>query len=63
MELDLKLTSTNEVARSEDDVCSTVTATDTSCSVPLPRGVYNVTLTQSNDIGSTVNSSLFDSEC
>lgn len=63
VELDLKLTSTDEVARSEDDVCSSVTATDTRCSVSLPRGVYNVTLTQSNEIGSTVNSSLFDSEC
>lgn len=59
----MKLTRTDEMARPEDDVCFSVSATDTRCSVSLPRGVYNVTLTQSNEIGSTVNSSLFDSEC
>ena len=41
-------------------ICSGVT--DTSCTVDLPRGVYNISITQSNDIGSTVNSSMFDSE-
>ncbi|CAI8026808.1 hypothetical protein GBAR_LOCUS15360 [Geodia barretti] len=35
-------------------VCSDVTASDTSCTVLIPRGVYDITLTQTNDIGSTV---------
>ena len=35
-------------------VCSDVTAGDTSCTVLIPRGVYDITLTQTNDIGSTV---------
>jgi hypothetical protein len=35
-------------------VCSDVTAADTSCTVVIPRGVYDITLTQTNDIGSTV---------
>ena len=35
-------------------VCSDVTAGDTSCIVLIPRGVYDITLTQTNDIGSTV---------
>ena len=43
--------------------CSDVTATDTSCTVDLPRDVYNISITQSNDIGSTVVSGIFDSEC
>ena len=42
-------------------ICSDVT--DTSCTVDLPRDVYNISITQSNDIGSTVDSSIFDSEC
>ena len=43
-------------------ICSGVTAADTSCTVDLPRDVYNISITQSNDIGSTVNSSIFDSK-
>ena len=41
-------------------ICSDVT--DTICTVDLPRDVYNISITQSNDIGSTVDSSIFDSE-
>ena len=44
-------------------ICSDVTATDTSCTVDLPRDVYNISITQSNDFGSTVVRDIFDSEC
>ena len=44
-------------------ICSEVTAADTSCTVTLPRDIYNISITQSNDIGSTVDSASFDSEC
>ena len=44
-------------------LCPNLTATDTSCTVTLPRDVYNITITQSNDIGSTVDSAGFDSKC
>lgn len=44
-------------------ICSDVTATDTSCIVNLPRDVYNVTVIQTNDIGSTVDSNMFNSQC
>ena len=43
-------------------ICSDVTVTDTSCTVDLPRDVYNISITQSNDIGSTVDRGIFDSE-
>ena len=43
-----------------DTICSGVT--DTSCTVDLPRDVYNISITQSNDIGSTVDSAVFDSK-
>ena len=43
-------------------ICSDVTAADTSCTVDLPRGVYSISINQSNDIGSTVDSGIFDSE-
>ena len=43
-------------------ICSDVTFTDTSCTVNRPRDVYNISITQSNNIGSTVNSRVFDSE-
>ena len=42
-------------------ICSDVT--DTSCTVDLPRDVYNISITQSNDFGSTVDSDICDSEC
>ena len=44
-------------------ICSDVTDADTSCTVTLPRDIYNISITQSNDIGSTVDSASFDSEC
>ena len=40
--------------------CSHVT--DTNCTVDLPRDVYNISITQSNDIGSTMYFDFFDSE-
>ena len=43
-------------------LCPDLTANDTSCTVTLPRDVYNITITQSNDIGSTVDSANFDSK-
>ena len=43
-------------------ICPHVTAADTSCSVNLPRDIYNISITQSNEIGSTVDSARFDSE-
>ena len=44
-------------------ICSDLTDADTSCTVTLPRDIYNISITQSNDIGSTVDSAGFDSEC
>ena len=44
-------------------ICSDVIVADTSCTVTLPRDIYNISITQSNDIGSTVDSASFDSEC
>ena len=48
------------VVEANEYICSDVT--DTSCTVDLPRDVYNISITQSNDIGSTVDSDIFDSE-
>ena len=45
-----------------DTICPGVTAADTSCTVDLPRDVYNISITQSNDIGSTGDSAVFDSK-
>ena len=44
-------------------ICSDLTSADPSCTVYFPRDVYNISITQTNDIGSTVNNGLFDSEC
>ena len=43
-------------------ICSDVTTTDTSCTVDLPRDVYNISITQSNDIGSSADRGIFDSK-
>ena len=43
-------------------ICSDVTAADTSCTVGLPRDIYTISITQSNDIDSSVVSGIFDSE-
>ena len=48
------------VVQVNGSICSDVT--DTSCTVDLPRDVYNISITQSNDIGSTVDSKVIDSE-
>ena len=64
LSLNLTLTNkTNSTLMSQDNPCTNVTAADTNCTVTLPRGVYIITVTQSNDNGSTVDSSLFDSKC
>ena len=47
----------------EKTVCSDLTAADTSCNVTLPRGVYNISISQSNDIGSTAVRYTLDSKC
>ena len=44
-------------------VCPYLTANDTSCTVTLPRDVYNISITQSNNIGSTVDSRVINSQC
>ena len=44
----------------EDTICFDVT--DTSCTVDLLRDVYNISINQSNDIGSTVNRRIFNSK-
>ena len=41
-------------------ICSNVN--DTSCTVDLLRDVYNISITQSNDIGFTVDSKILNSE-
>ena len=43
-------------------LCPLLTVADTSCTVTLSRDVYNISITQSNDIGSTVDSRVFNSE-
>ena len=43
-------------------ICPDVTAADTTCTVDLSRNVYNISITQSNGFGSTVNSGISDSE-
>ena len=42
--------------------CSDVTADVTSCTLDLPRDIYNISITQTNDIGSTVDSKVLNSE-
>ena len=43
-------------------LCSDVSPSDTSCTIYFPRDIYNITITQSNGIGPTGNSGLFDGE-
>ena len=43
--------------------CSDVTADVTSCTLDLPRDIYKISITQTNDFGSTVNSKVLNSEC
>ena len=43
-------------------ICANATASDTSCTVNLPRDVYNISITQYNDIGSSTNSFVLESE-
>ena len=50
------------VKANETTVCPDVTAADTSCTLTLPRGLYNISITQSNDIGSTTDREVVDSK-
>ena len=61
MDISLKVNVSDDTLAG-DTICSSVTAADTSCTVDLPRDVYNISITQSNDIGSTVDSGIFDSK-
>jgi hypothetical protein len=42
------------------NICPDVTFADNNCSVTLPRDVYNISISQSNGIGSTVYITMFD---
>jgi hypothetical protein len=42
------------------NICPDVTIADNNCSVTLPRDVYNISISQSNGIGSTVYITMFD---
>ena len=50
------------VVKANETICPDVTAADTSCTLTLPRGLYTISITQSNDIGSTADSEVFDSK-
>ena len=43
-------------------ICPNVTAADTSCSVDLPRDIYNISIIQSTEFASTLNTYVIDSE-
>ena len=43
-------------------VCSIGTDDVTSCAVDLPRDMYTISITQTNDIGSIVDTQVLDSE-
>ena len=49
---------------SGDSACSDTTTGSTNCSltVQFPKDIYNVSVSLTNDIGSVMNSSVFDSE-
>ena len=43
-------------------ICSSVTAIDTSCTVDLTRGMYNISITRTNVMGSQKVTDSVDSE-
>ena len=49
---------------SGDPACSDTTTGSTNCSLTVwvPKDIYNVSVSLTNDIGSVMNSSVFDSE-
>ena len=53
----LRLESSRGVA-----ICTDVTIDSTDCSIKLERGVYEITLNQSNMIDSTIDRIMFDCE-
>ena len=63
----LSLTPTDETASSHmfssgDSACSDATSDSTNCTVNVSRDVYIISANLTNEIGSTINSSQFDSE-
>ena len=67
MDFILSLTPTDETASSHmlssgDPACSDATSNSTYCTVNVSRDVYIISVNLTNDLGSTINSSTFDSE-
>ncbi|CAI8054133.1 hypothetical protein GBAR_LOCUS29578 [Geodia barretti] len=65
MDFILNLTPTVETASSHtlssgDPACSDATSNSTYCTVNVPRDVYIISVNLTNDLGSTINSSTFD---
>ncbi|CAI8013188.1 hypothetical protein GBAR_LOCUS8398 [Geodia barretti] len=65
MDFILSLTPTDETASSHmfssgDPACSDVTSYSTYCNVNVPRDVYIISVNLTNDLGSAINSSTFD---
>ena len=52
----------NAVCPETSGICSSVTASDTSCTVDLTRGMYNISITRTNVIDSRKVENSFDSE-
>lgn len=51
---------TNIRLTSGDPACSYLIATGIICTVNLPRGVYNISINQTNQLGSTVATDVLD---
>ena len=67
MDFILNLTPTDKTASSHmlssgDPACSDATSNSTYCTVTVSRDVYIISVNLTNDLGSTINSSTFDSE-
>ena len=67
MKSTLHLYPTNETLSSVslpsgDPACSGTTPGSTNCSLTVLKDIYNVSVSLTNDIGSVMNSSVFDSE-
>ena len=67
MDFILNLTPTDETASSHvfssgDPACSDATFDGTYCTVNVRRDVYIISVNLTNDLGSTINSYIFDSE-
>ena len=67
MDFILSVTPTDETASSHmlslgDSACSDATSRSTYCTLNVPRDVYIISVNLTNDLGSAINSSTFDSE-